>query len=364
MKRQRGEDSCIDNCNQEHREARTVAQHLSRWLNTQAELLNDFTLADLVFRGIQTLDLWTKVQIKTTRSHVIGKPNCWQFDHVKGYSSMLVLCLTCDDENRCWLYDGAYLDQIRPENVVVVPGGKHEVAALAYGSRDGVLRELSACYWRAIGRQLQRPVSPSLTMGRISPFHELCTAEQCCTEFLSSSHQKEQLLVSKWCALVCQPRGWITKQPDGASLAHDQLLSEDGGCTWKRIQLKSVSPRGATSGFRGKLTKSAGAFAGTKKQRPYEVGDADEYVFLYLDDVAKTLDVWTLSEAELDGSRHSTQHISTKERRGTGYITLHLPIEHLNPTKHCIPGSKARPGSSFASKSRWTAGAHVQCKWG
>ena len=183
------------------------------------------------------------------------------------------------------------------------------------------------------------------------------SAEDCRTEFLSGGHQKEYALIKKWKDLVCSPRGWLVRNPDGQSLAFDQLLSRDGGTTWTSVQLKSVSARKVTSGYRGKLVKCAGVFDGKKKSRPYSIGDANEYVFLYHNEAEQHIDVWSFHETELDGRRYRTRHISSSRGVGTGYITLHLPISMLK-SSDAIPCTKIIGDGGSVSPSLWTRGNH------
>ena len=362
MKRIRGDDSSMDSNRQEHDMNLWLAESLKR-LNVDAIIMNDFTNADLAVRAVCGSDRWMKIQVKTTRSHVIGKPNCWQFDQIKGYSGMLVCCLVCDTDSRCWLYTGDYLDAIKPVNVCVVPGGKHDRAAIADGSRKAILDTIVRCCWLSTKTQLDRPVSPSLTnWGGQAESFPLHTELDCRTEFRSDAHKKEYALIRMWKSFVCDPAGWLLRLPDGSGLVYDQLLSKDHGNTWLRVQLKSASPRRVNSGYRGKLTKSAGFHGGKKKSRPYAVGDADEYVFLYHEEGTRRLDVWSFNEMELNGNQHPVPCISSESGIGTGHIPLHLPLKEMRSTD-VVPCTKIVGNGGYISKNLWTRSNHKRFDW-
>jgi len=363
MKRQRGDDSEVDNCGLEHKASQRLVEDLDD-VGIDGIVLNDFTRADIVVRSRScTGHLWMKVQVKVTRSHVSKKPNVWQHDHIKGYKGMLVVCLVDDDEDRVWLFDGSYLDGIKPPNVGITPGGKHEKAALSYGSRKSVLLKIAECYqlshyWASrvvCSPAIASPSTPSLTWTPSETFG-IVPFEDCETDFVSDAHAKEFKLISSWTSTVAHPRGWFVDDAGGSSLVYDKMISKDGGNKWLKIQFKSTSPREGMSGFRGKLSKSAGMLGTSKKQRrPYASGDADEYIFIHHCALRGILDVWTIGEAELDGSHPGrTQCITNGKVSGTGTINLHLQQDVADPLHDNVHKGKRNKHHSTI----WTAQFH------
>jgi hypothetical protein len=333
-------------------------------LGVEAIILNDFTRADIIARCKGSANKWLRIQLKTTRSHVIGKPNCWQFDHVKSYSDMVVVCLVGDDNDRCWLYDGVYLDTIKPENVVITPLGKHEVAALKHGSRDVVTRAILSMCLVIKGESNLEFCKMFVEKSTSAPFLKAWSEFDCRMDFASTAHAREYELIAMFKTRVCDVTGWLVKWPSGQSLPYDIVMSQDCGASWLRVQVKSTSARKVSSGFRGKLSKSAGMHDGTKKRRPYSIGDADAYVFLRHVQTGDehTLDVWGFLEKELDGSEHSCTHISSPTKTGSGYITLHLP-HHLLGSKDLKPCTMICGNGGSVSKNRWTAQNHKRFEW-
>jgi len=302
----------------------------------EAIVLNDFTRADLIVRPTgQADDLWVGIQLKTTRSHVIQKPSCWQFDHIKGYKALMVICVVCNNPERNWIFDGDYLHSIVPENLCISAGGKYDHTALAHGSLQTILDRLKVL------------VGDMASSSGVAAMSERTFR----TDFLSEGHAKEFRLFELFDDCVAAPRGWTTKWPPGASLTYDKLITFDKESTWKRAQFKSVSRRGASSGMRGKLTKKV-----HKKTCPYDYDDADLYVFLLCDPGAGHMDVWMLSR---DLLVENGRHLTVDCVEGTGYITLHLPEELLGTTD-VVPQRKINGGGGRVSQSLWTAGNHMR----
>lgn len=327
----------MDNCGLEYTVGTRIAE-LGASIGLQAVSLNDFTRADMIIRRAgTTVDSWVGIQLKTTRSHVSKKPNCWQFDHVHGYKDLIVMCVVCDDHKTNWMFDGGALDAVCVENVCIVKGGKYDRMAIECGTLLTILNRLAVL------------IDDSTTTSTIVP---TSTEYLFRTDFRSASHAYEFRLFELFDDCVAYPMNWETKWPDGASLTYDKLISFDGLKTWKRAQFKSVSPRGITSGMRGKLVKSV-----NRKQKAYDYEDADVYVFLFVDDADLHMDVWMLSRDLL--VEHGN-HISVDGVEGTGYITLHYPESMLGP-KDVRPFRDNPTGKGgYVSKSLWTASEHIR----
>ena len=318
-----------DNCGLEYQESVKLVAALSA-SGADACILNDFTKADVIARPSGLRDAkFVRIQMKTTRSHVVGKPGCWQFDHVKGYAGMLVCCITSGDCIRCWMYDGSYLDSIVPENIVITPQGKHDIAAIASGFKDIV----SMIILRA--RMLIEENSPDLR-----------TEFEARSEFRSPAHFIEFSRINEFKELFCEPRGWILNDPSGSSLPTDKMLSRDSGQSWTRVQFKCCSPRCGSSGYRGLLRKK---YAG--KKQAYDMGDNDEYIFMHVEE--EWLDVWMLREEDLDGHHDGVKVLSMPGAKGTGCLTLHIP-----PELTC--GNRFDRGTGISSRTLWTANYHTR----
>ena len=332
----------MDNCGLEYGVNATLVK-LCAAVGIDAIVMNDFTRSDLIVRRKGRPDgCWVGIQLKTTRSHVSKKPSCWQFDNIKGYQSMLVVCVVCNDPNQNWIFSGDYLNTLVPENLCISAGGKYDSAALAHGTIEEIVNHLEVL------------VDGCLETGSVvTPTTEYAHR----TDFLSGGHAKEFRLFELFDQFVAGPKGWETKWPAGASLTYDKLITFDAGRSWHRAQFKSVSPRRATSGMRGKLTKKV-----HKKTQPYDYDDADLFVFLYCNQEEACMDVWMLSNDMLiEKGRHLNVGNVVE---GTGYITLHVPDAMLGAGDAAPFRNKPTGNGGRVSKSLWTENEHMRVQIG
>jgi len=114
-------------------ERNVVRDFVEAWTDAHGEntakVMNDSTKSDAIVRLTAKKDKWRRVQVKTTRGAMKGRPNTWRFSHVTGYTGMLVVCWRCV-EGDAWVFDGAVLDERDIRDLKVTPGGENCKLAL------------------------------------------------------------------------------------------------------------------------------------------------------------------------------------------------------------------------------------------
>lgn len=317
------------NCDQE-RQVCILLKDEAALFGFEVLILNDFTHADVLVRPQGVMhDRWLPLQVKTThglrRYHTHGK-HSYRFSNMNTYQGMPILCASLEPPLR-WMFDGS---QIAATDIDIKPGGRYD----------------------KISEKVDTPEELASVIGKMyETEHFLKTTEHHARwNIKRETHMKEMRVIHLWKTLVADARGWLFRWPNGQGATWDFEYSDDGGKTWRRVQMKTVQKgcaKARASGFHMPLTKQSGYVRGKPTHGPYSKGDADVYIGVHHTDT--TFDFWTFLEEDI------ADRLVSSGCAGKCNMYVHLP-SHLSNER--VNDGVAKTKGGPPNRSLWTRCHH------
>tara|TARA_B100000683_G_scaffold80608_1_gene79455 strand:- start:102 stop:1214 length:1113 start_codon:yes stop_codon:yes gene_type:complete len=252
--------------------------------------LNDSTVADfLLDYGWQ--GLYLPVQMKTAEKQ--KSQNCWEFQHVLGYTGMPVVC-HARDQNTCWIYDGADLDRRGIDDLKITPGGINEKLALQSNltiqqTHDWLI-ENAQHRWPAVTEEFAR------------------------NQFSGETHKKEKECLDAYMQQFPEEQCTFPLEQNG----HTDLMSKNG-----RLQFKKLHTLKNKSGLHCKLTTRCGKDEnGNQRREAYPPNSFDFLITGYKDPETDMWHFWKIPHNVL----FERGYFKTDTQIGKTSIVVHGPI--------------------------------------
>ena len=251
-------------------------------------ILNDSVLADMcAFFYANEPTKALGIQLKTTGGPVKGNPNKWQFQHVTGYTGLIVVCWRIDKQDG-WVFDGTVLDERKTEGLEITLGGKNAKLALSGVEPMGMNAIIAF-------------LKSDLVTGDLERFPPR-TQEYFSWQFSGRkayNHLKERIGIHLYIKNI-DP---LATFPQGQNGSHD-LDAGNPNDQLRRKQFKTAHKQSGHNGFHVTLHECAGYVGGVKTYRPYIVGVFDELVVFYFDWSANLAHVWRIPASKLAEKGH------------------------------------------------------------